>query len=419
MKIWDKIFKSKVQETRDFLPHSYTTYSPLSFCAEDDPTVSACISTIVNTLSVLPIKLYSHVKGGKNLAVSHWLFSILENPSVEETKTIYFQTLIKQLLYTGNAYIYLCRDSKGNIVTTKLVDSRRCRVDRTSDYHKIFIVDGKTYTERDILHIPYWENYNGTVGVSPIDSHKDLINLHQLLLEYINNYFKNSMGERVSLEFGESWGVKPQDIERMYSTVVPFIQKFVQGSANAGKPMINLPDSKLTTISQKSNTEAELHSLLELVEKEICNCFNVPYELIDSSQSKYNSLEQKNLDFLQKCILPLGNHIAESFEKLLLPTEGNLFVEWSYSNLLKTDFATTIDYISKEISSGLMTINEGRQRIGLSAVPENIGDVLFIPTNYLPLTEDNINAILAQSKVSLSELNEDIDSHNPLGDDKN
>lgn len=416
MSIFDKFRK---KENRDFLPHTYNTYSPIVFRAEEDSVVSACVDKIVNTLSVLPIRLYSHTKNGKVQAIGHWLFSILENPAVEETPTLFYSSMLKQLLYTGNAYIYLCRDRKGNVVTTKLIDSRRVRVTRTEDFHKLFTVDGNVYTERDILHIPYMAGYNGTIGTSPIELNKELINLHQMLLLYINNYFNNSVGSRLAIEFGESWGQSAKDMERLYAGILPYLNKFVIGANNAGKTLIPPPDSKITSIEQRSNVQAELSSLLTMIEKQIAQCFSVPYELIDSSASKYNSLEQKNLDFLQSCILPLGNHIAESYEKLLLPTDNNLFIEYSYSNMLKSDFKSTVEFISKEIQSGLMTINEGRAKLSLSAVEPEIGDVLFIPSNLLPLTKDNIESILAQSKLALEDINNKSDEHNILGDDKN
>ena len=416
MSIFDRFRK---QEQRDFLPHTaYSAYSPLTFRAEEDPVVSSCIDKIVNTLSVLPIRLYSHTKSGKVQAVSHWLFHVLEVPAVEETATLFYSSLLKQLLYTGNAYVYLCRNNKGEVITTKLIDSRRVRVSRTEDYRKIFTVDGKVYTEREVLHIPYLEGYNGTIGVSPIELHKDIINLHQALLLYISNYFNNSIGSKMTIEFGESWGNKPADMERLYATILPYLNKFVIGPNNAGKPLIPPPDTKIGNIAQASNVQAELSSLLTMIEKQITQCFNVPYEILDSSQSKYNSLEQKQLDFLQSCILPLGNHISECYMKLLLPTDTNLFVEYSYSNMLKSDFKSTVDYLSKEVQSGLLTINEARSKLGLGSVEQEIGDVLFIPTNLLPLTKDNIEAILAQSKVALEKANTKIDEHSPLGDDK-
>ena len=45
------------------------------------------------------------------------------------------------------------------------------------------------------------------------------------------------------------------------------------------------------------------------------------------------------------------------------------------------------------------------------------GDVLFMPVNLMPLTQDNIDALLAKSKLALKEL-EIKQEHNPAGDDK-
>lgn len=412
MSIFD-VFKKK----RDFLPHNFNTYSPLLFNAEEDPLVSSCIDKIVNTLSVLPIRLYSHTQSGKKQAVGHWLFRILEDPAVEETPTLFYSSLVRQLLYTGNAYIYLCRGSNGEILTTKLIDSRRVIVTRSEDYRKLFNVDGKIYTERDILHIPYMAGYNGTRGYSPISLNEDLINLHQALLLYINNYFNNSVGSRKVIEFGDSWGNKPADMEKLYATIIPYLNKFVIGPNNAGKMMIPPPDSKISSIDQASNVQAELSSLLIMVEKQISQCFNIPYEVLDSSTSKYGSLEQKQIDFLQSCILPLGNHISECYMKLLNPTEKNLFVEYSYSNMLKSDFKSTVDYLTKEIAGGLLTINEARGKLGLDNVEPEVGDILFMPANLLPLTPENVEAILAKSKLALDELNNKVDDHSINGDD--
>lgn len=419
MSIFNRLFKSKTEQ-RSFLPQSYATvYTPLTFNGESDPCVSSCIEKIVNTVSTLPMRLYSHTKGGKVQVPSHWLFKLLENPAVEETAVMFYQSLLKQLLYTGNAYIFLCRNSKGEVITSKIVDSKRVRVSRDDSYHKVFTVDGKDYYENQILHIPYYKNYNGTIGQSPIEANRDIIYLHQLLLQYISAYFNNSVGSRMYMSFGESWGNKPSDLERLYSSILPYMQKFVLGPQNAGKVMLPPPDVELKTLEQKSNVQAELTSLLQMVEKQICLAFSVPPEILDSSQSKYNSLEQKNLDFLQNCICVLCQHIAESYEKLLSPTDDNLFIQYEYSNMLRTDFRTTVEYLSKEVQSGLLSLNEARAKISLSAIDPAVGDIYWMPSNLIPATKENVEAILAKSKLALEESNSKEEDHNILGDDKN
>lgn len=413
--------RKKNTEERMFFPESKIVTGALLFPYEQNPTVSICADKIANTLSTLPLRLYSYTKSGKKLAVGHELFQVLQRPAYEETPTLWFGTLIRHILLRGNAFIYISRSS-GKIVNLSLVDPTKVIVQRDNGYRKIFLIDGRVYTERDILHIPYnGKGYNGTLGVSPIDVNRELIKLDNDLLTYINAYFNNSLGTRYSIELGESYSTKPTDLDKTYAAIVPILNKYVNGVQNSGKPLIPPPDSKLTKLEQTSNVQAELTSLLQMVESQIAASFNVPYEII-SGENKYGSLEQKQRDFLCNCIQPLGDHICESFEKLLLPSDTNLFVAYDYKNMLTTDVASTIDYLSKEVQSGLMTINEARSKLGEDSIgPE--GDFHFMPSGYVPVTMDNINAYFAKSKIELENAQKQSDpfeptQHNPSGDDK-
>lgn len=412
--------RNKKEETRDFFPETRIVFGPLLFSGENNPTVSACVDKISNTLSILPIDLYAHTKNGKKLAVSHELFPILNKPNFDETPTLFYGTIIRHILLRGNAYIYIGRN-KGKIVSLTIVDPYKITVQRDSNFNKIFLIDGNIYTEREILHIPYnGAGYNGTLGISPVDTHKELIQLDNDLLQYINVYFNNSLGNRYAIELGASYPNKPQDLDKLYAAITPVLNKYVTGVNNAGKPLIPPPDSKLTKIEQTSNVQAQLNSLLLMVERQIAEAFGVPYEVI-SGENKYGSLEQKQQDFLQNCIQPLGNHICESFEKLIYPMDSKLFISYDYSHMLKTSFKDTVDYLAKEVQSGLISTNEARSKLGMESIgPE--GDYFWLPANLIPMTEENIQSILAKSKLALKEAEqldvEKLDEHSPLGDDK-
>ena len=200
-------------------------------------------------------------------------------------------------------------------------------------------------------------------------------------------------------------------MDKLYAELAPVLNKFVLGAQNAGKPMIGFPDSTMKELSQTSNVQAELKSLMKMVEHQIAQTlFSVPYEILDSEASKYDSLETKQNDFLASCIKPLGDHICESFEKLLSPADRLKYsVRFDYKNLLTTNTKDTVDYLTKEINNGLLTINEARKKLGMEDIGD-VGDVHFIPANLMPLTDENIDAYMAQNKTALG--------HNPNGDDK-
>jgi HK97 family phage portal protein len=388
---------------------------PSLFSEETNPTVLACVNKVSNTLSELKLELYARQKGGgRASAVSHPLFSVLKNPSLEETPTLFYGTMVRHLLLKGNAFLYIARGSKGEVISLSIVNPDAIQVRRDSSFKKYYLVDGKNYTERQILHIPYMgQGYNGTIGKSPIKVVQDLIQLDNQLLSYTKNYFNNTVGTRIALELGESWPNKATELDKVYAAVAPIVNKYITGAGNAGKVMIPPPDTKLTKIEQPSNVEAELHSLMIMVEKLIAQAFSVPFDLI-TGENKYNSLEQRQANFLSECIQPLGNHICQSLEKLLAPSEGPLYIAYDYKSLLLTDTKTTIDMITKELGWGTMSINEARSKLDMASIGE-IGDYYFFPAGYTPLTVDNINAFFAQSKVALQKNTE---QHNPAGDDK-
>ena len=409
-------------ENRSFIPETTVVMSPLIFKSELNPTVSACVNKICNTLSVLPLQLYAHTKTGKRLAISNPLFRVLEDPAYEETPTLFYNSLIRCILLKGNGYAYISRNKNGEIISLSIIDPNKVKVSRDENYRKLFNVNGKVYTEREVLHIPYnGPGYNGTIGVSPIETNKELIDLDNTLLAYIQTYFNNSVGQRYSVKLGDSYSNKTVDMDKTYAALIPVINKYVTGARNAGKIMLPPPDSELVKLDQTSNVQAELSSLLNMIERQIAAAFNIPYEIINSESSKYNSLEMKQNDFLSNCIQPLGQHICESFEKLIPPDDTALFVAYEYKNLLTTDTKTTIDYLRAEVQSGLLTVNEARSKLGLQDIGSS-GDYYFIPSNLVPLTDENIQAYMAKSKAALAETpiteSEKTEEHNPAGDDK-
>ena len=98
--------------------------------------------------------------------------------------------------------------------------------------------------------------------------------------------------------------------------------------------------------------------------------------------------------------------------KLLPKGDTALFIAYEYKNLLTTNTEETINYLSKEIQSGLLSINEARSKLGMTDIGD-AGDYYFLPAQLMPVTDETINAYMAKSKAIMDE-----SEHNPAGDDK-
>ena len=371
-----------------------------------NPTSEACIRKVVSTISALKIDLYTHRKGGgRALMYAHPLGQALRNPDPQITPMQFYAGVADDIM-RGNAYIHIVRMG-GAIVLQKL--SRPDVVLTAEGGRKLFAYGAERWKEKDVLHIPYPfdlvkvnSSFDVYKGRAPAEKYADLISLDNALHAYIKMYFANSPGKRVVLEAGEKY--KDKKADEFYALVAPLLQKYVIGAQNSGKVLIPPADTKLVALDATQNLYSDIKSLKELTERQIAQGYGVPYSLI-SEQNKYDSLEANQLQLMADTIEPLGIQIEQSFNRLLDPSDTALYCKYDYKAMLQSDLKTTIDYLAKEVASGLLTLNEARDSLDLDAV--EAGDLTLIPANLYPLTLANAEAIFAQSKLAL---------HNGAGD---
>lgn len=393
-----------LRPSRRALPIALDAYSlpSAAWGTDKNPTAETCIRKISLTLASLNLTLYTHRKGGgRSQAYPHPLFLALRNPNPNYTPVLWYSSMIDSILRYGGAFIV--KSTVAGQIFFTLLDPRMVTI-KIDNGARTYIYNGQVYTDKTLLYIPNLILDKG-VGISHLTRYRELIELDNQLEAYIREFFRNSTGKRTVIEFDkDKWGEK--DMARAYSLIMPAVQKFILGAENSGKPLIPPPGTKLGVHDMSQNLYEDLRSLKELIERQIAQSFGVPYSLI-SETNKYASLELNQLQLLQDAIMPLGTHIEQSFNRLLAPDESALYCKYDYGAMLRSDIKTTVDYLAKEVSSGLMTINEARDMLELPGV--DAGDTTFVPANLYPLTQANVDAFFAQSKLAL---------HNSAGDNK-
>lgn len=410
MSIFDRFRRNKEVETRQFFPLVAETWGTSLFPAEKNATVDAIVSLITNTISVLPLNLYVHTRNGVVEAWNHDLARLLKDPAVEETPVLFWKTLLRSMIYTGNGYAYIHR-YEGTPVSLEIVDPSLIRVERTPEGRKRFVISGDrggVYTERDVIQFIYPdEGYGGSWGLSPVQVHKREILRNDLIAEYISIFFERGIGSRLLVELNSD-DYKPGAAKtaQLVQEFSKYFNQFVLGRENFKRPIITPPGSKISLLETANNEHTKVLELYEQSNAEICRLFNVPYELLNSKESKYNSLSAKQQDFYNNAIHPLCKHIAETLEKGLLKPEerGRFVVMYDYSGLLEADYNAKVDSWIKKYHGGVCTLNELRDALAMSRVDNEVeGNTRWLPANLLPATEDNIKAILAKSKLALQE----------------
>lgn len=431
MKLFNFNRKSKKgnQENRQFFPYLTEYFNSGLYSGELNPVVDTVVSRISNVIGILPVTLFVHTPSGDREATWDPVYSLLKDPCVEESAMSFYRTTVRMILVKGNAYIFIHRYSDGSPSALELIDPSCVIVTRSESGRKLFNITGGSrggvYTERDVIHIPYYaEGYNGTIGKSPIDVHRDVIIKNNIISEYISVFFRNGLNSRLLVELGESFKPGSPKMEQLTQQFSEYFNKFVLGQENLGRPIITPPDSKISVLGVPSNTEADVLKLYEQSCEEICHIFDVPPEIIYSSANKYNSLESKNADFMVNALQPLTTHIGQILVKSLVdPAYQNAsFIQFNYAALIETDQNKKLDYYQKAFHSGIMSLAEVRNALSLKKwEDEEVADTLVMPSNMMPWNKETIDAYLAKSKIALAESEQNImnaDDHPNIGDDK-
>ena len=136
---------------------------------------------------------------------------------------------------------------------------------------------------------------------------------------------------------------------------------------------------------------------------EIARLLKISPHLIggEVKSGNYGTLEQSNLQFLQYTLLPYLRRIEELFNNFLLTEDekesGDYFFEFNIDNLLRVNKSEEIDYYTKAIDAGIMSLNEVRTKLNLDQV-EGL-DII---------TLSKFNSIVQDGKIVNTVMNETV-----------
>ena len=112
--------------------------------------------------------------------------------------------------------------------------------------------------------------------------------------------------------------------------------------------------------------------------KQIAKCFGVPVERL-SVENAHSSSVQSNLMYFQSTLIHYFNVFSSEINKKL-KDDSNETYRFNADRLLEADPDTKVQNILSQVSGSLLTINEGRSKLGLP--PKLGGDRLIASLNY-------------------------------------
>lgn len=343
-------------------------------------TIFACVRVIAETIATLPLFLYKVKGNNKVKAREHNLYSILHDaPNLECTSVSFFESLITQILLTGNGFAEIIKDNFNNIIELHILDSNKIRVYR-DNYNNIvyeYNDDGKiiSLSKMQVLHIAGL-GWNGIIGYSPIALMRRQIatGIYQdnFALDFFSNGVKKipilSHPNRISKEAKESM---KDSFRKSWDNGIVVLEEGI----TVNPITMNLSDAQFLE-SRRFSVE------------EICRIFRVPPHLIgDLSRSTNNNIEHHSIEFVTHTIRPWCVRIEKALNNFLLniKEKGKYTIEFMLNGLLRGDTLTRQQSNQIKLNNGILTRNQWRQQENMNEVEDEYGNDYFCSQQIRPI----------------------------------
>jgi HK97 family phage portal protein len=337
--------------------------SVLSFHA-----VFACQTLIASDIAKLRVKLVQQDSDGIWNEVKNPAYSpVLRKPNRFQTRIQFFENWVLSKLQRGNAYILKERDGRGVVVRLYVLDPTLVTplvADDGAVYYELLVDRLAGVTERvivparEIIHDRFNCFFHPLVGLSPIFANG--LSAMQGLSIQDNSamFFANG---------SQPGGVltAPGAIEQATADRLKAHWDANYSGKNRGKVAVLGDGLKFEPMAAKA-TDSQMIEQLKWSAEVVCSTYHVPSYMVGVGQApSYNNIEALNSQYYTQCLQIL----LESIELCLdegLGTGETLGTEFDLDQLLKMDSATMMEVLDK--SSGKMTPNEQRKKIGLKPV---------------------------------------------------
>ncbi len=344
--------------------------------------VWACVKLLAETVSSLPLHVYRKTETGRVIHSTHALTMLFSGKVNKwQTKIEFFETVLLNLITSGNAYCIIER-AGGRIVGLVPLMSAQVEPmvldDGSLVYNYINDNDVLVLGAQNIWHLRLMGN--GTVGMSPLAYQRNSIGIAQASESAVTKIYRN--------------GAKPSGVITIDRVLTPAQRDQVRASFSSltvstdDRLMVLEGGMKFDAISL-SPQDIELLASRKFQISEICRWYGVPSVMVNDNNGTSvwgSGIEQVMQGFYKLTLRPLLEKIENSIAvNLLTDSErSRMEVEFDFDALLRADAKSRFEAYRIGINTGVMTPNEAREMEHLPAMEG--GDQLLVQGAMMPVT---------------------------------
>lgn len=382
-----------------------------------NPCVEKCYNSSNNPRNIMlkyPESLSAFFGGlnliSNSLAIMKWNFKTIEDESLPTTHYLWHlfdnseltrfnivKNLIHDIIIYGNGILYIERDKQ----TYKPKTLHYCRPDSTKIYYNP-IYDKVWYwnwlysngweSGENYLHF-YMNSTNGFVGDSiPFYAFSSL-QTYGNTERAVNNYYASNGVPHAVVSPGQNTPMVGMMDDRMKELKANWDRAMEQ--TNGSGTVFCPADIKYTQLSGNAKDSALIDARLFNI-TEVARWLNIsPTLLGDLSHNSYGTISESQKEFIIHTLSPYVIMFENELNrKLIMPSRMDReHIDLDEDSILATDQEKQANYYKSLTSSGIMTINEARHKLGLP--PKDGADDLIIP-----YSDVNANKVDSESPES-------------------
>lgn len=374
------------------------------------PALYACLSRISQDIGTMPFVLKREDDNGIWREVENSAYSpVLRKPNKFQNDQQFREAWVLSLLIHGNTYALKQRDNRGVVTALYVLDP--CRVmplvaDNGDVYYQVNYPSTQNLLPENYpakqLTIPAYEIihhrincfHHQLVGVPPLCAAHWPTVKNLKILKNSAEFFAN--GARPGGILTAPAGVSKEDGEAIKES-----WQSQYGEGGQGKVALIGADLKYQDLGLTSGADSQLVAQLEYSDRQICQPFGMPPFMVGIGEIPAGmKVDEVTTAYYQRALSP----IVEGMERLLdegLSISAPLGVEVDESPLLRMDLGKRAEVVTKLVSGGVETPNEGRFEFGLA--PLEGGDTVYMQQQDFPLDQVRKNKIVDAEQKPIPE----------------
>lgn len=351
-----------------------------------EPTYYKAIKIISESIGKISCNLKQETERGVTKAKHHYLFDLIKNrPNAYMSAIDIFKTITINALHRGDGFLLIVRDNKGKVTNLYPIIPTNIVIDnvgliKSRKQNAIIVnytdgINGQVYTCKysDVIHLKYGISFDGINTTAVKDNLRDIIDANNKAQKVQSDLFENGlMGKLVVTSLSDI-----RDERKLNQTMQLFTKLY-----NSDSPILPVPAGFNVSPVSLSLRDSQFTDIKSMTAKQICSAFNLPLHLVNElSDMNNNSLEISNLFYLSDCLMIIFKQLESELNyKLLTETERRqgYFFEFNIGEMLKSDLKTQQEIICNYTKSGIYTIDDARQLLGLEKLPDGIGNNVFV-----------------------------------------